>query len=470
MPPGLLERLRAELTLQPRATSFVPSKPLQLMHETDHHVHVPRFYGLQRFGDAKLCDQLTYGTNLPHMRYEGSLRESLQQPAAVAAVAKNFDACLPRGAMLVLPCGYGKTEVALALIARQQRRTLVVAPTTLLVEQWVQRVALRMPQAACASLRGGGAPSASVCEADIVVTTVQSLALCEIDTALLSSFAMLVIDEAHTICAPAFSQSLGKVKAAYILALSATPERADGLHSSLAMLCGREVLRVSRPADKRVKILGLCVGFGNRLVRTTRVNGKESCNLAQMLNGLAQDTQRCNLLLQCVLIAAKAGRTVLILSDRVDLTTWLHCETEKQLGSICGYITGRVPMKKRARVVDASRVLFATTALAKLGLDKPELDTLIFATPVGGSSVEQPVGRILRNGNSMHRPLVIDVADQFSMFISLYRRRKEFYRSQSYDVQEHTLRALTDFDAAWIQVHSGACTATASVSGTEDRA
>jgi superfamily II DNA or RNA helicase len=353
----------------------------------------------------------------------------------------------------VLPCGYGKTEVALAVLASVGRKAVIMAPTSLLVDQWCERVRQRIPTATVALMRGSTSPrTRSVAlDADIVVTTVQTLALCDVDPDVLDSFGVAVVDEAHMICAPTFCKGLGRLRAARVLALSATPERPDGLHSSLRMLCGREVIRVQRPRDGAVLVCALRLRFGTRVVHRSRVNGKDQCNLARMLNELGADPARVQLLHAAVVAAVTHGRTVLVLSDRVTLTQTLCDLASAALpGVVCSAVTGKVPMRHRSALVAGARVLFATTGLAKLGLDKPELDTLIFATPVSGASVEQPVGRILRNGSSPHRPLIVDVVDTYSIFAALYAKRLGFYARQGYQRVEHTLLQSDDFRPAWL--------------------
>jgi superfamily II DNA or RNA helicase len=59
----------------------------------------------------------------------------------------------------------------------------------------------------------------------------------------LSSYGLLIVDEAHHLPAPTYRTIADKMAAPWRLGLSATPERADGAHLDLAQLIGPEVYR-----------------------------------------------------------------------------------------------------------------------------------------------------------------------------------------------------------------------------------
>ena len=72
-------------------------------------------------------------------------------------------------------------------------------------------------------------------------------------------------------------------------------------------------------------------------------------------------------------------------------------------------MTGRVSEKKR--VYDAE-IIVATYALAKEGLDIPDLDAVHLATPQKDeSTVRQSVGRVERNVPGKRKPLALDYVD-----------------------------------------------------------
>jgi superfamily II DNA or RNA helicase len=75
-------------------------------------------------------------------------------------------------------------------------------------------------------------------EADIVVCCVNSLASCEYPAWLINSIGTVVVDEAHHIAAATLSQALPRLPARYVIGVSATPDRSDGLEKVLYWLLG----------------------------------------------------------------------------------------------------------------------------------------------------------------------------------------------------------------------------------------
>ena len=73
------------------------------------------------------------------LRFAGSLTD-VQQRGVLAYEERLASAANPKGSIVVLPCGYGKTVFALYLAARLGRRTLVLVHKAFLVEQWQARV------------------------------------------------------------------------------------------------------------------------------------------------------------------------------------------------------------------------------------------------------------------------------------------------------------------------------------------
>ncbi|TQF07852.1 ATP-dependent helicase, partial [Myxococcus llanfairpwllgwyngyllgogerychwyrndrobwllllantysiliogogogochensis] len=100
----------------------------------------------------------------------------------------------------VLPCGAGKSVLAVGAISRLRTQTLILVHTLDLAEQWREHVRERLGLEA--GLVGAGEEEVR----PVTVAVVQSLARWEeakLD-AFLGRFGLLVLDEAHHIAASAF--------------------------------------------------------------------------------------------------------------------------------------------------------------------------------------------------------------------------------------------------------------------------
>jgi superfamily II DNA or RNA helicase len=187
-------------------------------------IHHPRVredaaaYGLRLVDRAEdFFPAPTFRVALPRLRPD--------QEAAVQA----WERAGGRG-VIVKPTGTGKTEVALAIAARHQAPTLVVAPLRDLMYQWQRRI--KQGLGVEAGVLGDGRHEVW----PITVTTYDSawIHMKEIG----NRYRLIVYDEAHHLPGPAQHESALDCLAPLRLGLSATPERADGRHGLLAELIG----------------------------------------------------------------------------------------------------------------------------------------------------------------------------------------------------------------------------------------
>jgi superfamily II DNA or RNA helicase len=84
-----------------------------------------------------------------------------------------------------------------------------------------------------------------------------------------------------------------------------------------------------------------------------------------------------------------------------------------------------------------SPIVVATFQLAHEGLDIPALDTVILATPK--SDIKQSIGRIMREtAGKLNDPLIFDIADQWSVFFAMYRKRLKVYREGGFELSSES--------------------------------
>ena len=89
---------------------------------------------------------------------------------------------------------------------------------------------------------------------DIVIGMLQSLSMKEYPYELFSSFGLTVVDEVHHIAAEVFVRSLFKIVTPYMLGLSATMQRKDGLTKVFKMFLG-DIVHKEKTNTKEHKVL-----------------------------------------------------------------------------------------------------------------------------------------------------------------------------------------------------------------------
>lgn len=408
------------MRLRPTASTSCPTPP-EAIHTTfvdaDDVLHVPRFWGLQHWGPPARDTRCRSATPLV-MNFQATLN-AVQVEATTAALRELQDGV--GGALLVLPCGFGKTVCALYIASRLQQKTMVVVHSEALADQWGERISTFLPGATIGRLQKD-----TELDGNIVICMIQSL-LKRPYTGL-DTYGLVIIDEAHHVAAPMFAKALAKLPARHVLGLSATPDRGDGLGYALEWYLGPTAFRTTREAVERVDVHVWTYTQG---AEREVLNRKGDPMCSTMVTNLAADGRRTVWLKELVCAQAEVGRNILVLGDRLDMLRVLYKMLAEDLPHVSvAQVVGGTAKKERDRVFADARIILSTYSFASEGLDIPRLDTLLLATP--RSNIEQSVGRILRPCASKQRPLIIDVRDPFSLFVAMAFKRQRFYKSQNY--------------------------------------
>lgn len=420
--------IKRELTVRPQTNAlgsgsgpgFGPSFKVFRQVKGEKTLVVPRYYGLGRFGSPSR-DTRPACAGAPGIVFTGRLRDATRQPEAFAAGTKAFEET--GGGVLSLPCGFGKTTVALALSAQLKVRTMIVVHKEFLANQWVDKIKEFCPGATIGRVQG----DTFDVEKDYVIAMIQTMCMREFDKKAFDSIGLLVVDEAHHIGAPAFSQFMFKVCPRYTLGLTATPERKDGLTRLLYWFLGPEFFKVERVNQGTTKVTTLNY-TDEAFKESPPVTRFGQLNMAGMINIVTELEGRNDLIVQTAEDALATGRRVLVLSDRRE-----HCfYLQNRLGSNAKLYVGGMKEKDLEESAK-SPIVVATFQLAHEGLDIPALDTVILATPK--SDIKQSIGRIMREtAGKLNDPLIFDIADQWSVFFAMYRKRLKVYREGGFEV------------------------------------
>lgn len=328
-----------------------------------------------------------------------SLRDYQQVPV---------DALLQKNqGLLVAPCGSGKTIMLLYVIRQRRQKTLVIAHTADLLQQWRTKIEEFLGIVPGIIAGGKFDPSPAV-----VVGTPMSLDKYQ-DLEFLRQFGMIVLDEAHHAPADSFRKVVSRFPARYRLGASATPKRRDGLSFILHAVMG--------PTVAEIKTEDLAKA-GHALVPHVRaiftnLYRPAVDNYGALLAAITMDEARNNLILQHVIKEAREGHFCLVLSERIahaqELCRLFHTKCPEVEAAV---ITGKDSHAHRQQSIMAMnqgqiKILFATR-LAEEGLDIPRLSRLFLTCPIrSANKVTQMVGRTLRPYPGKPTPIIYDFVD-----------------------------------------------------------
>jgi superfamily II DNA or RNA helicase len=370
-----------------------------------------------------LVDERQHGSPL-ELVFTGQLRDD--QETAVDAMLRHDIG------VLQAPTAFGKTVVAAAILASRRVNSLVLVHRAELLRQWQERIQAFLDVAPEAIGCIGGGKAKPTGQLDIAV--MQSLVRKGEVNPVVQGYGQVIVDECHHIAAASFEAILRQVKARYVLGLSATLVRRDGLQPVLFMQCGPIRHTAERPAGAP-KTLEL-------VSRTHQLPALPTdLPIQDLMRRLAEDQRRTECIVAEALAAWEEGRKLLLLSERTEHIAALAGALAEQVPNLF-LLHGRLSARQRSATLaeleklppDAPRIVLATGRLVGEGFDHPPLDTLLLAMPVSWKgTLQQYAGRLHRQQAGKTSVRIIDWLDLgHPVPQRMWERRLRGYRAMGY--------------------------------------
>jgi len=361
--------------------------------------------------------------------FAGTLR--IDQEAAVAAML-HYDT-----GVLCAPTAFGKTVAAAAMIAERGINTLVLVHRTELLKQWQERLQsfLNVGKGVVGTIGGGKAKQTG----KIDIAVMQSVSRQGEINPLVENYGHVIIDECHHVGAVSFDAILKRVKAKYVLGLTATPIRRDGQQPIIFMQCGPIRYTAAKPtnAPHDLEVIPQLL--------QKRIDLPQEAGIQDVFRHIAADEDRTSAIASQIENSFSQGRKVLVLTERTEHLDAIQAALTGKIPSLF-VLHGRMSKKLRITVVaelnalppDEPRVLLATGKLVGEGFDHPPLDTLVLAMPISWTgTLQQYAGRLHREHATKNDVRVIDFVDTgHPALLRMWEKRKRGYRAMGYKFKE----------------------------------
>ena len=420
-----------------RLSTFGKPRVIGCAEDLLHHIALPR--GLLKevldlFHSNRIAVDVTdhrFGGVPIEVDFRGDRR-----PAQTEA-AKALAAC--DDGVLCAPTAFGKTAVAVQLIAMRKVNTLVLVHRRHLMDQWRERLALFLGLSTKEIGQIGSGKVAQTGRLDVAV--IQSLIRKGEVKDLVAEYGQVIVDECHHVSAFSFERVLRKVKAKYVVGLTATPVRKDGHHPIILMQCGP--IRFNVSSKKQAAASAYQYEVIPRLTEFTVPAEWNGIGIQEIYTALVNDERRTDLVVADVVGAIEDGRFPLLLTERTDHLQLLLEKLARRVPNVF-VMKGGMGKKQRDAVAaeigavpeDQQRVILATGRYIGEGFDDARLDTLFLAMPISWrGTLQQYVGRLHRLHESKHVVRVYDYVDACVPVLGrMYQKRLKAYKAVGYTV------------------------------------
>ena len=418
IPPQQLKTLKKQLTLQPKHHPDYIAVPLSVYQETESFLRIPRSYGIKNFGSPKKSCLESHKMK-PNVKFTGQLRPN--QEELVETIMN--DIYTDKTGLISLYTGFGKSILALYLMAQLGEKTIIVVHKRELLNQWLAVIDKFMTNIKVGIISSSKRKLTG--DEDVIIIMLQTLvSIAKNDllyTVLLDRFnhGLTIIDEVHHCPAETFSQVFFLIQSLYMIGLSASIERKDGLTQALYWHLGKVIIHKEPERHGQQGII-------YKWEYPDDYHPLEKKLYSQLISKICQDAKRTQYIADVVSEFLNEqivnSHQVLVLSDRI-----IQLETLKR------HLDNQIPNRKTDLFVGGmklekfihSDIILSTYSMFSEGLSLDTLNMIVFASPK--KDIVQPLGRILRK-HHQNNPVVFDFVDD--ILSNQFRERQKMYKKE----------------------------------------
>lgn len=408
------EKIHSDLTISIEPSKFAVYSTPETMYLYDilkDYVYLPFSY------DATIPRPKSSLLPAVEYKFQGTLFETQRDVQTDAISTMNNTGSY----IIATYTGFGKSITAISIMSRIKLRTLIIVNRVILVKQWTEAIKELCPDVKIAYVTSKG-----ILEKDFPdVIIMNAINIKKKDPSFYETIGFVIVDEIHLIMSKVLSQSMQTLTPKFLLGLSATPYRVDGLNCLIDYYFGKEKTYI--PLYHPHKVYRIDTGFTPKI---EYVNGH--VNWGIVLESQAANEERNELIIR--IIKKFSDRVFLVITKRVEQANYLVRRLMEEKEDVTSLIGSQQEFEK------SSRVLIGIGSKVSTGFNHPRLNTLIIASDIVEYFI-QYLGRVIRKKDT--DVIIFDLVDNYRTLEKHFQERVNIYQEAGGDIIPYCKSNLT---------------------------
>ena len=380
-------------------SNFIPDKIIQPYDIINNDIYLPFGYA------STLGYKRPIRTNFSSMnvKFEGELRH---EQKLVKEEALNY--LNKTGSIIIsIQTGGGKTVTSICMACNIKLKTLIIVNKIVLMKQWEQSILQFCPTSQVQKL------TTKTKKKDSDFFIMNAINISKMGREFYKDIGLLIVDECHLIMADTLSKSLQFINPRYLIGLSATPYRNDGLDPLINLFFGEH--KIIRELRREHTIYKVDTGIK---IELEVCESTKKVDWNAVLKTQSENSKRNDLIVE--IIKHFKDLTFIVLCKRLKQASYIF----KQLKESGEYVDNL--MENKQEFDRECRVLVSIQFKTGVGFDWPKANSLLLASDTSSYFI-QNLGRVFRRVDTT--PIVFDIVDDNFILLNHYRERKKVYDS-----------------------------------------
>ncbi len=405
------------LMVKPAATQYEPhptASPCFIVDKVNDTVALPLGVWQQYLTVFPNGEGDTYDKMNPDVKFTKSLLTADTDPSGRkrdqdVIVAQALPQLYKNGfVFLALQTGMGKTSLSIYLSIVLGLKTVILSHLNIIKEQWAEEY--NHFTGNTIKIQFLNKPNIKLdLDADVYIVGIHKAMSANLNEFI--DIGTVIIDEAHIATIAAFTQTLFKFRPRYLIGLSATPDRNDGLHSLFNFYFGSCDDFIIRKEKKPFTVYKVETDF-KPTIDYKKVQGRQTVNWNTVVQSIEENPKRWQLIVDIVM--NNPNNNIMILCNRKIQSNGIYNLLIENNQDAELFIESKKTCNKNVRIIVSSFKKAGT------GFNNERLDFLIISSDT--KDARQYEGRIRKQNSILYH-----IVDDYRSLHNHYKECEKFY-------------------------------------------